>query len=363
MSRARRNAISIDMNDEMANAREGIVYLWANITPVTRLATVAAFAKINKLGLAGLGLNSYSSYYYVRDGNLEQSEAFALKDWCSKTVKSLFEKLGFGSDTDGTHGFISNALFSNLVPFVGDIVAGVKGLYDFGKALVKKVELWWKGRHVNLRSGHPQTIAKAIGSLINNQMLEGLFATVKAAVSASLKFISMGVSSVANAVAAVIESIIRLIYMFKQRNHINGFIEECKNYWSLPRSARIASLSGTADHFNELFLEATKNAPIIGGISYATNICGDKFRFLQVLADDGSSISQNQYDAGCRYLDSLKEAGREYSNGWAENLSSNDQVITGLLRIVRKGDQALVSKRPWYKFWGKKQTNKYNYGT
>ncbi|NTS75647.1 hypothetical protein HR060_02100 [Catenovulum sp. SM1970] len=362
MPRVRSNVNTVDLNDDMANAREGVIYLWANMNKVSPLTTIASFMNINKLGLAGVGSGGYLSYHYIKDGGMGKSEAGKLMEWCTGAVNSIMQKLSFGSDGDGVGGMIAKILFTNMSPFIFDIAGGVWGLYTFGKTLVNKIELWWKGWKVKLVKGHSQTIVKAVGQLINNEMLEGLFAVVKAAISASLKFISMGTSVVANAIAGVIESIIRLIYMFKQRKYINNFIEDCKQYWRLPEPARISALSGTADHFNDMFLEATENAPVIGGITYATNICGDKMRFLQLITADGSVLSQKKFNNGVSYLDAIKKHGRVYSNGWAKNLSSDDLVIKGLLRIVRKGENALISKKPWYKFWGNKETTmKYSY--
>ncbi len=363
MPRVRSVNNTVDLNDEMANAREGVIYLWANMNKVSSLTTIASFLNINKLGLAGLGSGSYLSYHYIKDGGIGQSEAGKLLEWSTSAVKTIMNKLSFGTDGDGIGAMIARVLFTNLTPFVFDIVGGVYGLYTLSKTLFNKIELWWKGWKVKLVKGHPQTIAKAVGQLINNEMLEGLFAVIKAAISASLKFISMGASTVANAIAGVIESVIRLIYMFKQRKYINNFIDECKKYWVLPRPARISSLSGKADHFNAMFLEATENAPVIGGISYATNICGDKMRFLQMIGDEGNTITQKKFNSGVSYLDAIKKHGRVYSNGWAKNLSSEDNMIKGLLRIVRKGENALISKKPWYKLWGNKETTmKYSYG-
>ena len=146
-------------------------------------------------------------------------------------------------------------------------------------------------------------------------MLEGLYAVVKSAVSASLKFITMGVSTIVNAVVGVIEAVIRLVYSFKERKFLNQFIAKCREYWKLPRSARILALSGEARGFNQEFLEATENSPIIAAITLNSRIAGDKYRLLQVYSGNGSIITQSQFDAGCTYLNRLGTIGRAYFVG------------------------------------------------
>jgi hypothetical protein len=47
MNHNRRKAISVDMNDEMANAREGVVYFWSQIEPISTLSLLSGFANSN----------------------------------------------------------------------------------------------------------------------------------------------------------------------------------------------------------------------------------------------------------------------------------------------------------------------------
>ena len=356
---SRRHAINIDMNDDMGNAREGIVYFWSQIEPVSGLSICAGFAKDNPIKAGTIAYNTYGSINYDNRTGLEKgadkansfSQTMELKNWCDRTVAWLFEIIGVKKVIDDSVAWISKYLLKTFSPFVGDIVGGVKGLYKFSQALVHKVELWWKGRNVKLNAGHPQAIAKAIGALLNNSMLDGLYKLIKSVVSASLKFITVGVSTIASLIANTFEAIIRLIYTFKEARYINDFISKCKEYWKLPKVARMYALTIDAQAFNNAFKDATENAPIIGAITFNTHIAGDKMRFLNMYTEK-QVVSKSQFKAGASYLDSLKSTSRSYVKKWGSRLNTQDNFVKGLLRIIEHGANAVnPPKKAWYKFW------------
>jgi hypothetical protein len=359
MNHNRRKAISVDMNDEMANAREGVVYFWSQSSTISTLSLLSGFANSNRFAAGGRVLNTYGCVNYDdRSGfqkGAETASSFVqtmdLKNWCDKTVSWIFRIFGIKNLIDDSVAWISKYLLKSLSPFIGDIVGGVKGLYKFGKALVQKIGIWWKGRNVKLNEGHPQAIAKSIGKLINNAMLDGLYSLIKTAALASLKLITVGLSSVISLIIGLFEAIIKLIYTINEAEYINDFIDGCKEYWILPKGARIHALSNNAQHFNQMFIDVTENAPVIGAITLSTQIAGDKMRFLNMYTGK-QVISEDQFKAGVSYLDALKSTGREYAKKWGSRLISQDAMVKGLLRIVEHGADAITPpKKAWYKFW------------
>lgn len=349
--RARSHAISVDTSDDMANAREGVVYFWAKIEPVATRHLILPVAKDNALTAASAGYSTYSAVKHFNQ-SIAQSGTESdnlLKKWAYDLVHKLFDAMHVNFNPGDWIGWVGDHLVRQIAPFIGDIVGGVMGLYEFGKALYQKVRLWWSGRKVELRAGHPQAIAMGIDKLVNNALLDGLYKVAKSAVSTGLKFVTMGVSSVVDAVVGIVEMVVRLIYTITEAVNMDRFIEQCKAYWNLPGRTRLAALAGDAKHFNGMFLVATGKAPVIAGITYNTHIAGDKMRFLKMYADDGSVINQSQFDAGCAYLERLRKTGRGYVADWGERLRSDDPVVKGLLKIVKHGKEALVQKKPWYK--------------
>ena len=71
MPHQRRNVLGVDLNDEMANAREAIVYFGGNLNNVSIFDTVSAYASINKYGVLGTAFNIHNGVYYAKDGNLD----------------------------------------------------------------------------------------------------------------------------------------------------------------------------------------------------------------------------------------------------------------------------------------------------
>jgi hypothetical protein len=275
----------------------------------------------------------------------------ALEKWCNDIVIWIFKIFGIDKAINDSVAWIAKYLLKSISPFIGDIAGGVLGLYKFGKALVQKVNVWWKGRNVKLNEGHPQAIAKAIGKLINNAMLEGLYSLIKSTAMASLKLITVGLSSVMSLIVGLFESIIKLIYNIKEAAFICDFIDDCREYWKLPKGPRIYALSNNAQEFNDMFKEATENAPIIGAITLNTHIAGDKMRFLNMYTDN-QVLSKSQFKAGVSSLEALKSTARDYAKKWGGRLKSQDNVVKGLLRIVEHGANALKpAKKSWYKFW------------
>jgi hypothetical protein len=171
------------------------------------------------------------------------------------------------------------------------------------------------------------------------------------AATASLKLITVGLSSVVSLIIGIFEGIIKLIYIIKEAGYFNDFIDNCKEYWKLPKELRIYALSNNANDFNEMLIEATENASIIGAITLNTHIAGDKMRFLNMYTGN-QVISKTQFKAGASYLDSLKSTAREYAKKWGSRLNSQDDMVKGLLRIVEHGANAMKPrKKSWYDFW------------
>ncbi|WP_372896213.1 hypothetical protein [Stieleria sp.] len=344
--RQRRQAIRVDLDDPMINAREGVLFFWQAIDQLSPLSLSTGAWTDNKWTKRSAMANAMGGA--SDPGQTREQRGEALKTYATWLAQKLCNAVGWNENAGWLHWIIDN-IIKELGPFVGSIIGGIKGLYKIGSAIAQKVKIWWVARKVTLAAGHPQAIASGIKKLINSALLEGLYDVAKSALTAGVLVASAGASSIVSAVASVIELIVKMVHAAMEASRINKLIEDCAALWQLPRGARAWALSGAATDFNTMFRTATEKTPVIAPITLCSCLSGDKMRLLKMYGDDGTPITQSSFDAGCVYLDSLKNVGREYCKRWGDTLQSDDPLVKLGLKLVRDGYAGENLKRPWYK--------------
>lgn len=113
-------ATTPDAQQVLARMREGPV--WIALRPIDVVGTVAAVVKDNSLYLRGMAVRPEARRLKVGALLLDQAEAFALEQGCSRVFLSttpfldaairLYEKSGFRRVEDGGHDLFGTPLFT-----------------------------------------------------------------------------------------------------------------------------------------------------------------------------------------------------------------------------------------------------------
>jgi hypothetical protein len=113
---------------------------------------------------------------------------------------------------------------------------------------------------------------------------------------------------------------------------MRSFFRQARMHWEarLERSA----LHTRPIAFNSWFKRYALGIPALSVLALNSGICGDKMHFLAMFKDDSSIVSQTEFDAGVRYVDSLKVWGTDYLKDSGFAFASGDPVVTGLLKLA-----------------------------
>jgi hypothetical protein len=113
---------------------------------------------------------------------------------------------------------------------------------------------------------------------------------------------------------------------------MRSFFRQARMHWEarLERSA----LHTRPIAFNSWFKRYALGIPALSVLALNSGICGDKMLFLAMFKDDSSIVSQTEFDAGVRYVDSLKVWGTDYLKDSGFAFASGDPVVTGLLKLA-----------------------------
>ena len=327
-------------DSDLGNAIEGVTYFWAKIEKVDYAQAFSLSEAVKQAHSAGSSVKSGIEKSNQTAAEMGEESAASIRELVTEVAAAI--GLGGSSLVRRTLDVIGQEFVQDLIPFLGDIKNVVTGIKDMGSALIQRVKLWWDGRHVELRPGHPQSMAKGITTLVENSALDGLFKMAKGVVSATLTALTGGVAKIVNGIAGAVEWVVRKIYHLKEIKALNGLIEQCQQAWTTVLSNRSAIAAGAdasghgyeVDVFNDFFRQKINEAPVIAAITYRSGLAGDPMRLLEMLSADGSAINQSQFDAGVKYLNELKTTAGKYTDEWSKTLTSNDELVKNVLTAL-----------------------------
>jgi hypothetical protein len=351
----------------MNNARLGAVYLWQGVNVKSPLAdavlggvmtSVSGILGTKDINVAEFGLGvevmgmaadsrskgSGSVFVQVR----EWAEDLLSKLWGK--IKSMFGDVAeMGGTLKGIALFITQQIFSKAAPIIGGVVGLVQGLWKTTVGIVEKVSSWVASKGVNIAFGHPKTLVKGVEQGLTRALLEGIYESVKSAVSLGLNAASMGGAAIVDCVVGIVEAAVKILWRVAESKIINKFILGAREMW-------ITRDTGSAMHknsqkFDDWLRPATQKVPLIAAVTLGSGIAGDKMRFLQMYTGDGDVISQSSFDSGVTYLDQLKRAGSRVIERSGVEFSSNDAMISGLLKLAGGHDEVHAKKSRWKRFF------------
>lgn len=340
----------------MQNARMGAIYLWQGIDYKSNLAQLVVGGAIaTTSSLAGLkditipnfaapnqimGIAAQSGVDVAGSGGLLAT----IKAWASDFVGAVWTKIKavFGDIAEvaghlkNIAVFIAQQVFAKAAPLIGGAVGLVQGLWKVTVAFTEKLGNWIAKKDVRLTFGHPKTLVTGVEQGLTRALLEGIYETARSAVSIGLNAASFGGAVIVDAIAAIAEAVVKLIWRVAEYKIVNTFIASAKTFWSA-RGTK-ASIHLDSDKFDAWLKPATQKVPVIAALTLGAGVAGDKMRFLQMYSGDGGIITDSQFKSGVKYLDGMKRAGARLLERSDMEFESADPVIAGLLKLARSHD-------------------------
>jgi hypothetical protein len=230
--------------------------------------------------------------------------------------------------------FLATHVLASAAPFIGAGLDIAKGILNTIDASLTKYREWAASKEVELVIGHPATIAEAIRRAMWLNVGKGLYESLKGGLDLGLQFASQGASSIVSLVMAAVEALAKTIWKLVEVVKMRSIFAQGRELWE--SRMRPDSLHLRPIEFNAWFKGHALMLPALPVLVLNTGICGDKMHFMKMFKDDSTVITQASFDAGCRYVDSLKSWGSDYLKDSGFGFTSKDPVVKGLIGMARK---------------------------
>ena len=228
---------------------------------------------------------------------------------------------------------LAGKFLAAVAPLIGaglDIAKGLANSIDSG---VTKFKEWLAGRDVVLLAGHPGTIVKAIRRAMWFSVGEGVYDTLKGGLKLGMEFATYGASAIASLIVAIVEALVKTIWRVIELVRMRSFFKQANQYWDARNEA--GALHTRPIAFNNWFKSYAVDMPALSVLALNSGVCGDKMHFLKMFKDDTAVITQAAFDGGVRYVDDLKIWGSKFLDDAGYSFSSQDPVVTGLLKLAQ----------------------------
>lgn len=260
-----------------------------------------------------------------------------LEDFAKKVLAALKDKFG---DIDVTIAAVKNLLIACVKAICANagyyLSAGIdmtKGVLNTIDASYQRFMSWYRGRDVNVLSGHPGVIVSSIHTAMNLSICEGLYTALKGAANAATVTATWGAGMVVSIVIAATEAIVKVIWRLVEMAHMKKFMKEAAEHWQTRTEA--SGLHREPFAFAKWYKKYALHSPALAALTLNTGICGDKMHFLTMFKDDSSVVSQAEFDRGCAFVDGLKAWGAEYLGKCGYEFNSEDKLVSQLLKLAK----------------------------
>lgn len=375
---------------ELADARLGIIYFLGNSRP-ERLPMKVDFGLIS--GFVGdTSALKDGSLWLINQTSRGRAAVAAVergvtrvKDWAADKlsrvtdlIKSFFAwlqgKLGeaYGYALDGAEwlseyfGFALSTLTKTLadaIPGWG-YVTDASAIISSVKQAVDGTRRWWQqyksGKGVELLSGHPQIMAKALArhsaALVGSGIKDFAVNSTKLGLRAAGDAFA-GVGTLVGVIIDVLQRIANLIDCFVQRHLLEKIFRRAKAEWQIRGSGE--SLVAGHEEFAKWFRGACVYTPVIAALCMSSGFAANPLRFIQLCDADGSAtagavkreLSQRSYNSGVRHIETLKKLSAKYVSEYVEayrtTFVSDDKVIQARLSEVIDGQRVIEAEPVW----------------
>jgi len=242
--------------------------------------------------------------------------------------------------------YLAEKFLEKAAPFISaglDIARVLGTTIDAG---LTKFREWMAARDVSVLAGHPGTICEAIRRAMSMSVGQGLFDTLKGGLKLGTEFMTAGAGALATLLAAVLETLVKMIWRMVEIARMNTFFRQAGEHW---RTRGVGGLHEQPIRFNAWFRGYAMSSPSLAILALNTGICGDKMHFLQMFRADGAAISQSTFSAGVTYVDSLKVWGARYLRDVGYTFTSGDQMVNALLEnaLAVNGPLPGAGRKAW----------------
>jgi hypothetical protein len=225
------------------------------------------------------------------------------------------------------------------------VLSSVVASIEAGTARFKE---WRHGQGVQVLQGHPSTIVQAIRGAMNQRVAGSLYQLLKNSALLGLQIATTGVALLAALIASLLETLIGIVWRLFDIRRMQSFFKQAHEYW-LSRDQAWA-LHTQPMMFNNWFKRYAVTTPTISVLALNSGICGSKMNFLKMFSSSNRVINQSTYDAGVRYIDELKGWGSQYLEDVGYAFSSDDALVSALIRPGYRPPEGFIKKRLWRSF-------------
>lgn len=348
----------------MQNARLGMLYLWQGTKVNSSLATTILGGVVGSTGAIGgavgydfpvPGMASDIVGGAVDSTSSSDKTGFAaILEWAKGFVRGLWEKIKDQFGNVGDIGgalknialFVAGEVFKSVSGIIGASAGLVQGLWNFTTTFCEKISNWKAKKGVKLNFGHPKTLVKGIEKGLTMGMLEGLYQLAKNAVMITLHVFTAGAAVIIDAIAAVAEAAVKIIWRIGEYFCFKNFTTSAKQYWTAKTPER--GIHMDCQKFDAWIRPVTKQIPLVAAVSLGSGIVGDKMRFLQMYTGEGQIISKSDFKSGAKYLDQMKRAGSRLMERSDIKFGSDDAMIAGLLKLAESHQEVHTNKKGFF---------------
>ncbi|WP_233835447.1 hypothetical protein [Paraburkholderia sp. ZP32-5] len=220
-------------------------------------------------------------------------------------------------------------IMKNAVPFLGGAIDVGTGLARTVGEACSRVASWSDRRHIRIRAGHPQEIAKAIEHQMVTGFCQGLVDILKGVGKMAVSVFLPGLGSLVTVAMSVIDWLIRFLSRLSEKIAIDQFLERARHFYKAEqqRSRLIdgvyqpntekGSLITDTKAFTDFFIEGCKASPLIPMVTLNSGLGGSLMTMIDLFDANGAqstamSGKRNEFDIGNDYFTRLKRYSATY---------------------------------------------------
>jgi predicted SprT family Zn-dependent metalloprotease len=260
--------------------------------------------------------------------------------WAFEKIKNGL--LGASASTFTLSGGIVRSLIKIVVtqclasaaPFVGAAMDLGAGIVKTLRAAAEKVGAWLERRRIQLNEGHPELIAAALEGEMQKGMFQGLWTTLKGAVSMALSSFLPGAGSLVSAIVTGVEWLVKFAFRLWEQSKIHAFLVKAREFYLEERELATrdpgprglefqpnmapdrGGIIHDVDRFSAFFQEGCNASPLIPMLTLNTGICGSLMTMVNLFRDENDDaravVDRATYNSGVAYFSRLKAYGAQY---------------------------------------------------
>jgi len=202
-------------------------------------------------------------------------------------------------------------IFESAAPFVQDIAAVTKHIYNFGKSVIQATSAFISSCRVQMLKGHPGLICKALRNSMLSDASASLYQTIKYSLSITINAMFPGVGAVATTIVKtilyVVEKAIEYIRRYTLLTNVRDYLSSAKqHYLSAKAKDKKSGLHLEEEKFTAWYRSVIEDAPILAALTLNSGICGDAMHFIKMFNNGDKLISQDKFDIGVSYRNDMK---------------------------------------------------------